>query len=749
MPIWGGGGGGASGMASGAAGVAGSTKGLHQNSNQRSVCVKLWDGQLQLNVEAKAKAQDLYDQVCFMLSIKEAQLFGLTILRENGEYEFLDLKTKLSKYAPKGWKSDSSENHLTVYLKVQLYVEHVSLLKDDVTRHHYYLQLKQNVLQAPVQCREEACFVLASYALQADLGNYSEEEHSGRYFEPADYFPEWVIKRRGETYIIKHMPSMHRDQRGTTPAYAQKAFIREASTTAEHQMHFYRLKKTKTEQTPSIWLGICTKGVHLYEDCSDGKYLLCEYAWGVIKRLIFQKKKFELLVEGVSDGRKITYYTCTEAKSKHLLRLCKVTHTFQMQTQPQVERARKRESASEKKRYRESYISGDISWSDLDSSMTTTSYSEMSATKVEQRLSVISNVSSVATSGIVSDERPPMEKTLTENDDLSSTSKALESSTSGMFCSPGVQLEPQLSVLPSLSREDILQADCASNRHSAAMSDASSHREHHATHSSSSSEPGRMPAHQLHSEIIAVPSESEWASDDEAEDEDDDEDEQRYHRKLSSSSNPHLIDTRKIRAEIADKDVTAPLLSALCNDPSLLIMQQQQQKEQLSNANQEDHSLDSNDLSRTSSSRGSGSVHEKSYHEDLNNSLTTLVSHSSIDSDMHSSVVDRLNANSCSMLNAPSVYSIGLSHGQLSKHQTLSTLNDLGDVVDNAPFDARLSFDAASDGRVKCQTLPSKMNASEQMLLLGASVSTVSREESVSYSAPNLSPGAKVPIASH
>ncbi|XP_071506225.1 uncharacterized protein, partial [Diadema antillarum] len=741
---------------------------------------------------AKAKAQDLYDQVCFMLSIKEAQLFGLTILRENGEYEFLDLKTKLSKYAPKGWKSDSSENHLTVYLKVQLYVEHVSLLKDDVTRHHYYLQLKQNVLQAPVQCREEACFVLASYALQADLGNYSEEEHSGRYFEPADYFPEWVIKRRGETYIIKHMPSMHRDQRGTTPAYAQKAFIREASTTAEHQMHFYRLKKYplhefnqqitmgirveyvhggasvfdsegkngyqwlcdedvlyEDEQTPSIWLGICTKGVHLYEDCSDGKYLLCEYAWGVIKRLIFQKKKFELLVEGVSDGRKITYYTCTEAKSKHLLRLCKVTHTFQMQTQPQVERARKRESASEKKRYRESYISGDISWSDLDSSMTTTSYSEMSATKVEQRLSVISNVSSVATSGIVSDERPPMEKTLTENDDLSSTSKALESSTSGMLCSPGVQLEPQLSVLPSLSREDILQADCASNRHSAAMSDASSHREHHATHSSSSSELGRMPAHQLHSEIIAVPSESEWASDDEAEDEDDDEDEQRYHRKLSSSSNPHLIDTRKIRAEIADKDVTAPLLSALCNDPSLLIMQQQQQKEQLSNANQEDHSLDSNDLSRTSSSRGSGSVHEKSYHEDLNNSLTTLVSHSSIDSDMHSSVVDRLNANSCSMLNAPSVYSIGLSHGQLSKHQTLSTLNDLGDVVDNAPFDARLSFDAASDGRVKCQTLPSKMNASEQMLLLGASVSTVSREESVSYSAPNLSPGAKVPIASH
>ena len=180
-------------------------------------------------------------------------------------------------------------------------------------------------------------------------------------------------------------------------------------------------------------------------------------------------------------------------------------------------------------------------------------------------------------------------------------------------------------------------------------------------------------------------------------------------------------------------------------------MQQQQQNQ--NETTHRDNSLDSNDLSRTSSSRGSGSVHEKSFQEDLNTSLTTLVSHSSIDSDMPSSLVSRLNANSCSMINTMSNYSLGYVQGQLSKHQTLSTLNNLADMeitlMDNTPFDVRLSFDSASDGRVKCQTLPSKMNASEQMLLLGANVNSVPRDESVSYSAPNLSPGAKVPIASH
>lgn len=56
------------------------------------------------------------------------------------------------------------------------------------------------------------------------------------------------------------------------------------------------------------------------------------------------------------------------------------------------------------KRYRESYISGDVSWSDMDSSMTTTSFSEMSSNNVGvQRRSVVSNVSSLGMSANMSE----------------------------------------------------------------------------------------------------------------------------------------------------------------------------------------------------------------------------------------------------------------------------------------------------------------------------------------------------------
>lgn len=39
---------------------------------------------------------------------------------------------------------------------------------------------------------EEAYFLLAAYALQADLGNHRACAHAGRYFEPQAYFPQWV-----------------------------------------------------------------------------------------------------------------------------------------------------------------------------------------------------------------------------------------------------------------------------------------------------------------------------------------------------------------------------------------------------------------------------------------------------------------------------------------------------------------------------------------------------------------------------
>lgn len=44
----------------------------------------------------------------------------------------------------------------------------VSLLEDEVTRYHYYLQLKLDVIEGRLRCNYEQAIVLSSYSLQVN-----------------------------------------------------------------------------------------------------------------------------------------------------------------------------------------------------------------------------------------------------------------------------------------------------------------------------------------------------------------------------------------------------------------------------------------------------------------------------------------------------------------------------------------------------------------------------------------------------
>ena len=58
----------------------------------------------------------------------------------------------------------------------------------------YYLQLRDNLLHYNQSVSEEKCFLLAGLALQADFGNFDQEQHVGAYFDPREFFPAWVSR---------------------------------------------------------------------------------------------------------------------------------------------------------------------------------------------------------------------------------------------------------------------------------------------------------------------------------------------------------------------------------------------------------------------------------------------------------------------------------------------------------------------------------------------------------------------------
>uniref|UniRef100_A0A8C9F581 FERM domain containing 1 n=1 Tax=Pavo cristatus TaxID=9049 RepID=A0A8C9F581_PAVCR len=337
----------------------------------RSICVFLPDReQLSLTVGVKATGQELFQQVCDLVKIKEPHFFGLSIVKNN-EYVFIDLEQKLSKYFSKEWKKETSKGTekfippFVAFFRVQYYVENGRVISDKVARQLYYCHLKEQVLMSRCNHKEEIYFLLAAYSLQADLGNYREEVHTGKYFEPQAYFPQWIIAKRGSDYILKHAPEMHREQQGLSAKEAVLKFIKESCLLEDVPVHFYRLQKDKKEDRPTVILGLTLRGMHIYQEVNHVRQLLYDFPWSHIGKLAFLGKKFEIQPDGLPSARKLVYYTGCPFRSRHLLQLLSNSHRLFLNIQPVLKQIQKLEEAEEKKRYRESYISDTLDM-DLD-----------------------------------------------------------------------------------------------------------------------------------------------------------------------------------------------------------------------------------------------------------------------------------------------------------------------------------------------------------------------------------------------
>ncbi|EDW03417.1 expanded [Drosophila grimshawi] len=133
-------------------------------------------------VDAKSRVREVYTQTCLHFAtqgMQDTELFGLAVLID-GEYMFADPESKLSKYGPKSWRSSHTHGLdangrplLELHFRVQFYIESPFMLKDETSRHNYYLQLRHNVLQRelPTVHADQALVLLAGLALQAEVGD--------------------------------------------------------------------------------------------------------------------------------------------------------------------------------------------------------------------------------------------------------------------------------------------------------------------------------------------------------------------------------------------------------------------------------------------------------------------------------------------------------------------------------------------------------------------------------------------------
>ena len=133
--------------------------------------------------------RDCLDNVSQRLGLQQPDLFGLKYVsrRSYPKIRWVDLERPLKKQLDKY----STEPYL--FLGVIFYVTDVSLLEDEITRYHYFLQLKMDVVEGRLRCNHEQAIVLASYSLQAEFGDHDPEKHTAEYLKDFPLLPKPMV----------------------------------------------------------------------------------------------------------------------------------------------------------------------------------------------------------------------------------------------------------------------------------------------------------------------------------------------------------------------------------------------------------------------------------------------------------------------------------------------------------------------------------------------------------------------------
>uniref|UniRef100_A0A671RSU2 Tyrosine-protein phosphatase non-receptor type 4-like n=1 Tax=Sinocyclocheilus anshuiensis TaxID=1608454 RepID=A0A671RSU2_9TELE len=108
--------------------------------------------------------------------------------------------------------------------RVKFFVSDPSKLQEEYTRYLYFLQLKQDILSGRLPCPQNTAVLLASYAVQAELGDYSHSEHLPGYLSEYSFIPN------PPQDFEKEVAKLHQEHNGLIPAQSEFNYLNAAQT---------------------------------------------------------------------------------------------------------------------------------------------------------------------------------------------------------------------------------------------------------------------------------------------------------------------------------------------------------------------------------------------------------------------------------------------------------------------------------------------------------------------------------------
>ncbi|KAM8836489.1 FERM and PDZ domain-containing protein 2 isoform 2-T4 [Spinachia spinachia] len=294
------------------------------STTQRELSVVMPNGQsILVKCEVKSTAGDVFDMIVAHSNLVEHFYFALAYIDDN-EFFFVDNDTKISKVAPDTWKKVSTTTFV-LFLRIKFFVNDISLLHKQ-TSHQLYLQLRRDLLEDQLSCHEETALYLGALALQSECGDCMPEVYGKNYYRPNQYVAKSVMEKRALPLIQAELLRLHGNNAQMLTDESELEFLKVCQQLPEYGVFFHRVIREKKPSEGESMLGVCAKGVIVFEVKDGCRSTTQTFYWREAATISSNRRKF--VVESRVSKKKHIFITESSKIAQYLCNLCSAQHKF-------------------------------------------------------------------------------------------------------------------------------------------------------------------------------------------------------------------------------------------------------------------------------------------------------------------------------------------------------------------------------------------------------------------------------------
>uniref|UniRef100_A0A8C8LQT8 FERM domain-containing protein n=1 Tax=Oncorhynchus tshawytscha TaxID=74940 RepID=A0A8C8LQT8_ONCTS len=257
------------------------------------------DSEISCCIQRETKGQFLVDHVCNHYSLLEKDYFGIRYVDPEKQRHWLEPNKPIVKQM-------KSQQPYTMCFRVKFYPHEPMKIKEELTRYLLYLQLKRDVYHGRLLCPFADAAYLGACIVQAELGDYDQDEHPPDYIQDFKLFPKQSLK------LERKIIDIHKNElRGQCSAVAELHLLQRA-----HNLETYGVDPhpCKDFTGSTAFLGFTATGFVVFQ----GNKRIHLLKWADVNKLKFEGKTFYVI--GIQKEKKLvlTFHTSTPAACKHL-----------------------------------------------------------------------------------------------------------------------------------------------------------------------------------------------------------------------------------------------------------------------------------------------------------------------------------------------------------------------------------------------------------------------------------------------